>query len=52
MRHPNKTDLKTLREMLVQLRKEAVHWGLPNARIADIDGLEKTIKQLEERRGA
>lgn len=50
MRHPNRTDLKELRKTLAQLRKEAVHWGLPHARIADIDDLEKTITQLEQKR--
>lgn len=51
MRHPNKTDLRELRKMLNQLRKEAVHWGLPRAHVAYIDDLEKIMKRLEEVRG-
>lgn len=52
MRHPNKTDLTELRKMLAQLRKEVVHWGLPHARLGDIDDMEKVIKLLEDKRGA
>lgn len=51
MRHPNRVDLTELRKMLNQLRKEAVHWGLPNARISDIDSMEKVITALESKRG-
>ncbi len=45
------TNLMKLRVLLEALRQEATMMGLPKARIADIEDLEKTIKLVEKKRG-
>ena len=44
------TNLEELQILLVTLVKEAKFYGLPNARISDIENVQKSIRAVEKSR--
>ena len=47
MRKPKMTNIEELEILLATLTKEAKFYGLPLARISDIDNVRKTIKAIQ-----